>query len=146
MNYQWENQLFRMSTEIESIRHYPELIRMQPNDTLQQYSNFDVKMTWDIKVIDSKTVVAGVVKNIRYAMMEDIEIWVASLDSNGKIVGRAVDLVMPRRLDMDETTDFRVTLPFVVPSGTKLIFTYKYAGYDGGDGTKWMQSFDSCAP
>jgi len=112
----------------------------------QQYSNFDVKMSWEIYTIDRKTVIDGVIQNIRYAMMEGIEIWVALLDSNGKTLNRAVDLVMPGRLDMGETAEFRVLFPIVVPHGTKLVFTYKYAGNDGGDGMKWMQSFDSYAP
>lgn len=123
-----------------------DFIRMQLDIISQQYSNFDVKMTWDIKTIDRNTVIAGFIQNIRYAMMENIEIWVALLDSNGKTVSRAVDLVMPSRLDIDETNDFRVMFPIIVPHGAKLIFTYKYDGFDGGDGTKWMQSFDSCAP
>jgi hypothetical protein len=119
---------------------------MQQDVFLQNYNNFDVKLAWDIKTIDRKTVIDGVIQNIRYAMMEGIEIWVALLDSNGKTVTRAVDLVMPLRLNMGETTAFRVMFPAVVPQGAKLVFTYKYAGYDGGDGTNWMQSFDSYAP
>jgi hypothetical protein len=119
---------------------------MQLDILSQQYTSFDVKMTWDIKTIGSNTVIDGVIKNIRYAMMEDIEIRVSLLDSNGKTVSSAVDFVMPRRLDMDETTAFRVMLPVVAPHGAKLVFTYRYDGYDGGDGTKWMQSFDSSAP
>ena len=100
----------------------------------------------NITTIDRKTVIDGVIQNIRYAMMEDIEIWVALLDSGGKTVSRAVDLVMPLRLNMDETASFRVMFPVVVSHGAKLVFTYKYTGDDGGDGTKWMQSFDSYAP
>jgi len=119
---------------------------MQLDILSQQYSNFDVKMAWEITTIDRKTVIDGVIQNIRYAMMEDIEIWVAVLDPNGKTVSRAVALVIPRRLDMDRITIFRVMFPIVVPHGAKLVFTYKYDGCDGGDGTKWMQSFDSYAP
>lgn len=103
-------------------------------------------MAWNIQTIDRKTVIDGVIQNIRYAMMEDIEIWVALLDSNGKTVSRAVDLVMPLRLNRDETASFRVMFPIVAAQGAKLVFTYKYAGDDGGEGTKWMQSFDSYAP
>lgn len=119
---------------------------MQPDILSQQYSNFDVKMTWDMNTIDGKTVIDGVFQNIRYAMMEDVEIWVALLDSNGKTVSRSVDLVMTRRLNLDEATAFRAVLPTIIPHGAKLVFTYKYVGCDGGDGTKWMQSFDSYAP
>ncbi len=111
---------------------------------MKQYSNFDVKMTWDIKNIDRKTVVDGYIKNIRYAIMEDLEIWVVLLDSNGKTVCRGVDLILPRRLDKDESAPFKIEFPIVVSHGAKLVFTYKYTGCDGADGTDWMQSFESC--
>jgi len=119
---------------------------MQPDILSLQHSDFDVKMSWDMNTIDGKTVIDGVIQNIRYAMMEDIEIWVALLDSNGKTVKRAVDLVMPLRLDMNEVATFRVIFPLVVPHGAKLLFSYKYDGSDGGDSTKWRQSFESYAP
>lgn len=118
---------------------------MQPG-TMQQHSDFDVKLSWHIRTIDRKTVVEGLIQNIRYQIMEDIEVWVALLDSRGKTVSRAVDIVMPRRLDMNETTVFSARFPVVVPHGAKLVFTYKYSGSDGGDGEKWMQSFDAFAP
>lgn len=119
---------------------------MQSDTKSRMYLNFDVRMTWDIITIDRKTVVAGSIQNIRYAIMENIEVWVSLLDADGKTVCRAVDLVMPRQLDRDETAAFKVEFPIFVPHGAKLVFTYRYEGCDGGDGTKWMQSFESCAP
>ena len=132
--------------DLANIGNFKEFIHMQPGAISQQYSNFDLRMTWDIKTIDGKTVVDGFIQNIRYAMMENVEIWVALLDANGKTVCRTVNFVVPRRLDRDETAAFKVEFPTVVPHGAKFVFTYKYEGCDGGDGTKWMQSFESCAP
>lgn len=119
---------------------------MQPDILSQQHSDFDVKMSWDMKTIVGKTVIEGVIQNIRYAMMENIEIWVALLDFRGNTVERAVDLVMPMRLDMGEVASFRAVFQLVVPSGAKLVFSYKYDGSDGGDCIKWRQSFEACAP
>lgn len=116
---------------------------MQPASLSQQYTNFDVKMEWDIKIIDRKTVIDGLIRNIRYSKMEDIEIWVKHLDANGKTVARAVDLVMPRQLDLNAVASFTVILLTIVPHSADLVFTYKYNGYDGGDGSNWMQSFES---
>ena len=128
-------------------------MRLQLNDLPQHYTNFDVKMAWDANTIDGMTVINGVFQNIRYATMEDIEIWVALLDGNGKTVLRAVDFVVPRRLDMSEATGFSVKLPTVAPHGAKLLFTYKYSGFEGGGndhfgggGSSWMQSFESQTP
>lgn len=119
---------------------------MQPDTLPQQHSDFDVKMSWDMKIINGKSVIDGIVKNIRYAMMENIEIWVALLDSRGNTVERAVDLVMPMRLDLGEAASFRVVFQQVVPHGARLVFSYKYDGSDGGDCINWRQSFEACAP
>lgn len=109
----------------------------------QKYSNFDVQMEWGIRISDRKTVVEGHIRNIRYARMENIEVWVHYRDAGGKTVARAVDLVMPRQLDLNAAAPFRVALPAVVPPGGRLVFIYKYTGDDGGDGAGWMQSFES---
>ncbi len=116
---------------------------MTPEMPPQRYANFDVKMEWGVSVKDRKTVIEGHIRNIRYARMENIEVWVQYRDAQGKNVARAVDLVMPRQLELNAAAPFRVALPTVVPPGGRLVFTYKYNGDDGGDASGWMQSFDS---
>lgn len=119
---------------------------MQLDLLSQQYTNFDVKMAWDITTMDSKTVIEGGIRNVLYMWMEDIEIRVDYPDANGKTVCRAADLIMPRQLNMNDTAPFRVILQTIVPSGAKLVFTYKYHGYNGSDGTNWLQSFEANVP
>ncbi|KAA0888388.1 hypothetical protein ET418_16100 [Oryzomonas rubra] len=122
-------------------------LREQLKTSPQHYAQFDVKMGWDITTANGATIINGVIQNIRYATMEDIEIWVSSVDANGKTVSRSVNYVIPRRLEMGDLTPFSVTLPTAATPGTKLIFTYKYNGFDGGGpddgGVNWMQSFES---
>lgn len=114
-----------------------------PEKLPQRYSNFDVKMEWCISIKDRKTVIEGLIRNVRYSRMENIEIWVRHLDTREKTIGRAVELVTPQCLELYESTTFRLVLPDVVPPGAKLVFTYKYSGDDGGDASDWMQSFES---
>jgi hypothetical protein len=113
----------------------------------QNYSQFDAKLAWEIKSTGSSTVIDGVIKNIRYYEMDDLEIWVWSLDDRGKEVHRAVDFVF--RLMENEMAQFTVVLPKVA-SGTKLRFLYRYVGRDDGgeDGSalRWSQSFDAAVP
>ncbi|KAB0668741.1 hypothetical protein F6V30_15380 [Oryzomonas sagensis] len=121
-------------------------LKEQLKTSPQHYAQFDVNMGWDVTTAKGTTVINGVIQNIRYASMEDIEIWVSSVDANGKTVSRSVNYVIPRRLEMGDLTPFSITLPTAAPPGTKLIFTYKYNGSDGGpdDGSiNWMQSFES---
>ena len=113
----------------------------------QKYSQFDAKLAWEVKSAGSSTVIDGVVQNIRYYMMDELEIWVWSLDDRGKEVHRSVAFVYS--LKENETAQFTVELPLIA-SGTKLQFLYRYIGHDGGGDSggalSWMQSFESVVP
>jgi hypothetical protein len=116
----------------------------------QHYTQFDVKLGWEIKAGTNSTTVEGIIQNIRYARMENIEIWVSALDGSGKQIGRATSYVIPLQLDMNDLTSFSLKLPVATTAGTKLVFTYKYVASDGGSddggGINWMQSFEAVVP
>lgn len=113
------------------------------------YSQFDVKMAWETRVVEGKTVVDGIVKNVRYAYMYDLEVWVATLDEKGKPVAREVAYIIPLKLNLDSSAPFTVKLPVAAEPGSKLRFTYRYRGSDGGEGfnpsggLNWTQSFET---
>lgn len=112
----------------------------------EHYQQFDLVMGWEISIDNGQTVVEGVVRNVRYFLMRDLEIWVALLDPQGKPVQREVSFIIPTDLKLDQSAPFSVRLPMAVKPGDRLRFTYKYRGSDGGDGlergTSWMQSFE----
>lgn len=120
------------------------------------YSQFDVKMAWDILRMGEHSVIDGVIQNVRYSSMEGLEVWVMAMDDKGKETSRSVGFVIPHSLKLDEITTFSVKLPVVAAPGTKLVIMYKYNGFDGGGGihgmgsgagaTDWMQSFDFVVP
>ena len=116
----------------------------------QQYAQFDLKVGWAVTSEKDTTLITGVIQNVRYAFMENVEIWVAVRDSQGTVIARAVDYVAPGRLDRDQLAAFAVKLPKSGVESATLQFTYKYTGSDGGgdDGgaINWMQSFDAPLP
>lgn len=94
-----------------------------------------------------ETVVEGVAKNLRYAYMEGIEIWVTAVDAAGKTRARNVCFVIPSQGKQDGIFPFDIKLPIPLEPGMVLKFTYKYNGSDGGDGgVNWMQSFEWAVP
>ena len=113
----------------------------------QHYTQFDLKLAWEVIPVDGSTVINGVVKNIRYYEIDELEIWVLSLDANGKEVHRAVDFVY--KLKENEVAQFTLKIPRAA-SGSKLRFTYRYFGRDGGDDSggslSWRQSFETEVP
>ncbi|OGU07797.1 MAG: hypothetical protein A2075_19320 [Geobacteraceae bacterium GWC2_58_44] len=135
---------------------YPDISRQRLETLPQRYSQFDLVLAWETKVVGDQTLVEGAAKNVRYAYMYDLEIWVAVMDAAGKVVARSMTFVIPSQLSMDEITEFGLKLPVAVAPGTRLRFTYKYRSNDGGDGDlfggglhsgmNWMQSFDAVVP
>jgi hypothetical protein len=132
---------------------YPDPTRARLETLPQHYSQFDLRLAWEIKSVGDKTIVDGVAKNMRYAYMYDLEIWVAVLNDAGKVTARSVSFIIPRQLNLDEAAEFSLKLPVAAPAGTRLRFTYQYRGSDGGDrhkfgegGTPWMQSFETVVP
>ena len=129
---------------------YPDTDRVRLENLPQRYSQFDLVMGWETRVQSGETVLDGVVRNVRYYMMRDLEIWVALLDERGKVVARGMTFIIPSDLGMDKSAPFTVKLPVAVDPGDRLRFTYKYRGSDGGDGMErgldWMQSFESVVP
>jgi len=112
----------------------------------QHYSQFDMALSWEIRQAGRETTVEGVLKNLRYAHMDGIEIWVAVVDAAGKAGARSACFI-PHQIRQDEIAPFSVKLPLLVETGTLLRFTYKYQGADGGEGgLNWPQSFDGVVP
>jgi len=113
----------------------------------QHYAEFDLKLAWEVKPVEGSTVIDGVVKNIRYYQMDELEIWVLSLDAEGKVVHRAADFVYS--LKENEVAQFTLKLPRLA-SGSRIRFMYRYIGIEGGgdsrDSMSWRQSFDSVVP
>ncbi|MBJ6726831.1 hypothetical protein [Geomesophilobacter sediminis] len=114
------------------------------------YRHFDMDMAWDVTDNPSGAVVTGVIKNVRYTYMDNVEVWVAIVDREGKARGPSVGFVVPIQLELDQAAPFTVRLHDHAPPGTKLRFTYIYQASEGGAsngaGFRWMQSFDALVP
>lgn len=131
---------------------YPDYRAQRLEALPQHYKQFDARLGWEVLPADGGTVVRGVVKNVRYFQMRNLEIWVAKLDAKGKVAARGMTFILPTDLRLDESADFTVEIPAAVAAGDRLRFTYKYYGSDGGNGvfgdggTNWMQSFETVVP
>lgn len=124
-----------------------ELDRERLTSLPQHYSQFDMFLAWEVKPAGAETVVEGMLKNLRYAYMDGIEVWIAAIDAAGHTMARSVCYILPSQLKQDEVTSFSVQLPVLYKPGQLLRFTYNYRGSDGGEGGgNWMQSFDSVVP
>jgi hypothetical protein len=145
--------LATLTALLGSCASYPDTSRERFASLPQHYSQFDLKLAWEVRDLGGGTVVDGIARNTRYAYMYDLEIWVAVLDNAGRVVARSVSYIIPQQLNEGAAAPFSVKLPVAAPPGTRLRFTYLYRGSEGGDGggfgiggTPWMQSFEIVVP
>lgn len=112
-----------------------------------QYINFDVRIGWEVKKTGEQVLVEGVVKNTRYAYMEDLELWITPLDASSKALAPSGTHFNPGTLRLDDYDQFSVKIPATAAPISKLKFTYRYIGNDGGDqeggggAVRWMNTF-----
>ena len=127
---------------------HPDLALQRLESLPQHYSQFDVDLAWEVRSAGSQAEVDGELRNLRYQFMDDIEVWVALLDAEGKQVARSVSYLSPHELRQNEIAAFQLTLPAAAPVGSKLRFTYNYTATDGGDskGEYRTQSFTAVVP
>ena len=122
-------------------------IRKSLEEYPQQYRQFDAQLAWRITPAGAESLIDGVLKNVRYYEMNELEIWVFTLDASGHETNRAVSFVS--RLKEQELGSFRLTIPRV-STGQHLRFIYRYRPNEGGDrydqSTPWLQSFDVTVP
>ena len=106
----------------------------------QHYTQYDIHMAWEVKSAGPDTVITGVVKNVRYAWVEGLEVWAARLDASGRPGASAACFIVPHQLRQDQLAAFDLRLPGLTRPGTQLRLSYKYQNTEDGGGNR--QSFD----
>ncbi|GFO57633.1 hypothetical protein GMSM_46400 [Geomonas sp. Red276] len=85
-----------------------EVSRERFNALPYRYQQFDMALAWEIRRSEKETVVDGILKNLRYAFMEGIELWVAATGPGGSVRARAACYITPHELRQDELAPFTV--------------------------------------
>lgn len=119
-------------------------LREQMSGLPGQYASFDLKLGWEVKKVGDQLFVDGIVKNVRYAYVEDLEIWVSPKDRNGNSLAPPASDFIQGNLRLDDYAGFSLKLPATTTPVATLVFTYRYTGLDGGEdggGIPWMNSF-----
>lgn len=134
-------------TFLGSCAPYRDVYREQLDTLPHRYSQFDVKLAWDARVVGTDIYINGVVENVRYFLMEGVEVWGVVRDATGNTVARSASFIIPNELKQYETAPFSLKLPAQTVPGAKLVITYRYLAHeDQEQGISWMQSFEAEVP
>jgi hypothetical protein len=110
-----------------------------------RHDAFDYRTAWRTSQVGSAILIDGVLKNVRYAYIDDLDLMIQVVGQDGTVRSRATVFPIPQHSRMDEVVPFSAKLPDVtlVPGDT-LLFMLHYRGNEGGDGNDgidWHSSF-----
>ncbi|WP_145024891.1 hypothetical protein [Geobacter argillaceus] len=108
-----------------------------------RYADFDFKYAWRTVQVDRGLAVDGVLKNVRYASVDDVVLTVSLLNREGKRLADATTFPIPQQIKMDYYSPFDLVLKNVVlSSGDLLRFQIRYRVDEGGNNSfNWLGSF-----
>jgi hypothetical protein len=108
-----------------------------------RHADFDFKVAWKITPSGTGIALDGLLKNVRYARVEDIHLTVKLLSSKNKVLAEQSTLFLPLPLEMDDYRPFSVTLANVKPApGDLLNFSILYRVIDDRRSTfSWLSLF-----
>lgn len=108
-----------------------------------RHDDFDFNVAWKTSPAGQGVNVDGILKNVRYAQVSDIQLWVKVLSKDKKVMTEESTLLLPVSLNTDDSLPFSVTLKNVVLApGNMLNFVIMYrVNDDSKSSSAWLSSF-----
>jgi hypothetical protein len=105
------------------------------------HNSFDFRTAWCTAPSPQGLAVQGVLKNIRYPYVDDLEITVFLESKSNRIIADTT-VFLAGVISKDEYHDFNVNLKNAYPaSGNLLKFRIKYRAHDGNSIFSWVSDF-----
>ncbi|MSN26253.1 MAG: hypothetical protein GJV46_10355 [Geobacter sp.] len=118
-----------------------------PPDTSAYHAlrkNFDVTIGWNVAGNDRQTTIDGYVRNNRYHIMQDLELWITLLGTDGRERAQKSFFIIPSELPQDDVAGFSIDFGTGLRPGDKLRFFYRYKGVeDNEEASSWVNSFEA---
>lgn len=106
------------------------------------YKDYDLRYAWKTSASDEGLRVEGLIKNVRFARVERLEVRVALLDKSRKELAEAVAFPLPQPIEMDDFGSFVVLLKGKKPApGDLLRFIVNYTASAGQSSYSWTSNF-----
>jgi hypothetical protein len=106
-----------------------------------RHNGFDVKQAWKTTPTPRGLAVEGVLKNVRYPYMEDVELTVSLVRDRSKVIAQDSFFVRGT-LGNDQYCNFATLLKEVtVAAGDQLRFSIAYRAVEGSSQLRWTGEF-----
>lgn len=116
---------------------------VRKEDYPQTKKIFDIQFGWKKTITTTGIEMEGYAQNIRYPVVNDLELRLELLDKARRVRARTVYYFIPDTLMLDDISSFSVKIPLVPQKGDLLRFVYRYqAAEDRDEAFSWMNSFE----
>ena len=110
-----------------------------------RHDGFDFRKVWKASPSPDGLVVQGILKNVRFFRVEDVEITVSLLRNGDKVISEETDFLLGT-FDNDEYINFSLLLKNAAASpGDLLHFRIKYRAIEGNGIYNWISDFTADA-
>jgi hypothetical protein len=108
-----------------------------------RHADFDFIVTWKTSPVGKSVDVDGILKNVRYFQVTDLQLWVKALNKDKKVLADESTLFLPVPLNTDDYLPFSVTLKNVtLAPGDMLKFVILCrVNEDSKSSSIWLSSF-----
>lgn len=126
-------------------------LKSSQNDPMAQFpyrhNAYDLIVAWNSLQTEHGTIIDGLIKNVRYPEVRDIDLTVKVFDPKGSLLSKGSFLLVPAPLSMYESAPFIVKLPDApLAKGNVIEFIMRYHGNDGyRNNFDWLTSFKADA-
>lgn len=108
-----------------------------------RHYNFDYKVAWKTVATDKGILVEGVLKDVRFYFLENIDLTVRLLDKDDRVKAVAIDYPFPMPMEMNQSRPFSILLEkSSMVKGDKLQFLILSAVNSGSRArNNWLSEF-----
>lgn len=108
-----------------------------------RHDDFDFRYAWKTSRSGEGLRIDGLIKNIRYPQIEDLDVTVSLLNKGRDVISEGVSFPVPQLMNKNDYRSFDVVFKDVNPSEVdQLRFRVGYRASDGGTlGIIWKSSF-----
>jgi hypothetical protein len=106
------------------------------------HRDFDLRYAWNTKRSDSGLRVEGLVKNVRYPKVDNLEVKVMLVSRSHQVLAEGIAFPLPQPIDIGDFRSFAVVLQGAQPMpGDQLQFVASYAANAAQGSFSWTSNF-----
>jgi len=118
-------------------------MKQNPADNFSfKHRDFDLRYAWKTAQTEKGVSIDGLIKNVRYNNIDNIEIRISLLDKAHKVIAEGVAFPVPQKIQLGDYRNFGILLKHAKLSDADQIrFLVNYSASEGQSAFTWTSNF-----